>query len=79
MHTLSSNAHVSQRKFCAMKPAASLARTRAICGGKKTSSESILNIVEERIRCKVESVFFLPPLIKRRLKCVYLHSTYSHF
>ncbi len=34
-HTVKQCARVSQRKFCAMKPAASLARTRAICGEKK--------------------------------------------
>ncbi len=42
---LSSNAHVSQHKFCAIKPAASLARTHA---GEKQAPNRF-RIIEERI------------------------------
>ncbi len=41
-----------------MKPAASLARTRAICGGKNK-----LRIVEERIAMHRRIYFFLPSLV----------------
>ncbi len=58
-HIVKQCARVSQRKFCAMKPGASLARTRAICEKKNR-----LRIVEESIAMHRRIFFFLlPPLL----------------
>ncbi len=70
-HTVKQCARVSQRKFCAMKPAASLANTLAGNAGKKQAQNRFWNIenrfriVEERIAMHRRSDFFLPPLQKK--------------
>ncbi len=82
VEALSSNAHVSQRKFCAMKPAASLARAHVPYAGKKNK----LRIVEERIAMHRRIVFFfLPPLMIIWCCCFhaecfdYLHAQHTVF